>query len=135
MVYRPSDKLFERYRSSHADAFVTREARQDQVLPLNPTDTIQWGDMVPSRNAGPGIGGVIAAINISKSLTEQGIRFELRFGKEATYAEMRDSPVVIVGGINTEWATQLMAESSFAFDETPSSPAIHEVAGAKRIWK
>jgi hypothetical protein len=135
MVYRPSDKLFERYRTSHPDAFATREARQDQILLLDPRETIQWGDMVPSRNAGPGIGGVIAAINISKSLTEQGIRFELRFGKEATYAEMRDSPVVIVGAINTEWATQVVAESSFAFDETPGSPAILEVAGAKRIWR
>ena len=108
MVYRPSEKLFERYRRAHPNAFATREARQDEILPLENTDTIQWGDMIPSRNAGPGIGGVIAAINMRKLLTEQGIRFELRFGKEATYAEMRGSPVLIIGGINAEWATELI---------------------------
>jgi hypothetical protein len=30
---------------------------------------------------------------------------------------MRDSPVVIVGAINTDWATQLTSESRFVFDE------------------
>ena len=135
MVYRPSDKLFDGYGKSHPNSFVTRESRQDQVLPLEPTDPIQWGDMVPVRSAGPGIGGVVAAINMSRILTEQGIRFELRFGKEATYAEMRDSPVVIIGGINTEWATQLISETSFAFDESRGSPNIHETGGAKRVWK
>lgn len=135
MVYRPSDKLFDRYRATHPNAFETRESRQDQILPLELTDTIQWGDMVPSRNAGPGIGGVIAAINMSKLLTEQGIRYELRFGDEARYTEMRDSPVVIIGAINTDWATQLTSESNFVFDETLGAPNIHETGGAKRIWK
>lgn len=135
MVYRPSDKLFDTYRKSHPEAFVTRESRQDQILPLEPTDTVQWRDMVPSRNAGPGIGGVIAAINMSRLLTEQGIRFELRFGDEARYTEMRDSPVVIIGAIDTEWATQLTSESNFVFDETLGAPNIHETGGAKRVWK
>ena len=135
MVYKPSDKLFERYRKSHPNTFGTREARQDQLLPLEPTDPIEFGDMIPVRNAGPGIGGVIAAVNLSTLLTEQGIRFELRFGDEATYAEMRDSPVVIIGGINTDWATQLTSELNFIFDQTPGAPNIHEVAGTKRVWK
>jgi hypothetical protein len=119
----------------HPNAFATREARRDQILPLSPADTIQWGDMVPVRNSGPGIGAVVAAVNISKLLTEQGIRFELRFGEEATYADMRDSPVVIVGAINTDWATELTSGSNFVFDETRGAPNIHEVAGAKRVWK
>lgn len=136
MVYRPSDKLFERYGRSHPnDALVTREARRDQILPLEPTETIQWGDMMPVRSSGPGIGAVIAGIDVSRLLTEQGIRFELRFGDEASYAEMRDSPVVIVGAINTNWVTQLTSELNFVFDETPAAPNIHETGGAKRIWK
>ena len=57
MVYRPSEKLFERYRTAHPNTFATRESRQDEILPLENTETIQWGDMIPSRNAGPGIGG------------------------------------------------------------------------------
>jgi hypothetical protein len=135
ILYRPSDKLFDRYRSSHPDALVTREAREDQFLPLERTDTIQWGDMMPDYDSGPGIGGVVAAINISNLLSEQGIRFELRFGQEASYAEMRSSPVVIIGAINTDWTTQLTSESKFVFDETPGAPNIHELEGSKRVWK
>jgi hypothetical protein len=135
IVYRPSEKLYDKYEQMHPNAFATREARRDQILPLLPADTIQWGDMVPVRNSGPGIGAVVAAVNISKLLTEQGIRFELRFGEEATYADMRDSPVVIIGAINTDWATQLTSGSDFVFDETRGAPNIHETAGAKRVWK
>jgi hypothetical protein len=134
-LYSPSAKLFDRYRESHPNTFATREARRDQILPLNPTDPIQWGDMVPVHNSGPGIGGVVAAINISQLLTEQGIPFELRFGDEATYAEMRDFPVVLVGAINTDWTTQLTSGLNFVFDETPATLNIHETVGAKRVWK
>ena len=135
MVYRPSEKLFDRYRLTHPDELTTREAREDQLLPLDPTEPILWGDMVRVRNSGPGIGAVVAAVNISKLLAEQGIRFELRFGDEATYADMRDSPVVIVGAINTDWATQLTSGSHFVFDESRDSPGIEETVGAKRVWK
>ena len=135
IVYRPSEKLYDEYEKTHPDAFVTREARRNQILPLAPTDTIHWGDMTPVRNSGPGIGAVVAAVNVGKLLAEQGVRFELRFGEEATYADMRDSPVVIVGAINTDWATQLTSESHFVFDETRGAPNIHETAGARRIWQ
>ena len=135
IVYRPSEKLYDAYEQTHPSTFVTREARRDQILPLAPTDSIQWGDMVPVRNSGPGVGAVVAAVNISKLLAEQSIRFELRFGDEATYADMRDSPVVIVGAINTDWATQLTSESHFVFDESREAPAIRETVGAKRVWK
>jgi hypothetical protein len=135
IVYRPSEKLYDKYEETHPNAFVTREARRDQILPLAPTDTIQWGDLTPVRSSGPGIGAVVAAINVSRLLTEQGIRFELRFGEEATYADMRDSPVVIIGAINTDWATQLTSESKFVFDETRAAPNIYETTGAKHIWK
>jgi hypothetical protein len=135
IVYRPSEKLYDKYEETHPDAFVTREARRNQILPLAPTDTIQWGDMTPVRNSGPGIGAVVAAVNIGKLLAEQGIRFELRFGEEATCADMRDSPVVIVGAINTDWATQLTSESRFVFDETRGAPNIHETVGTKRFWQ
>lgn len=135
IVYRPSAKLYDEYAANHPGTFLTRESRRDQVLPLTPTDQIRWGDMQPVRNSGPGIGAVVAAVNIGKLLAEQGIRFELRFGEEATYADMRDSPVVLVGGINTEWATQLTSGAAFIFDESLSSPSIHETAGLKRVWK
>ena len=134
MVYRPSDALFEKYEKAHPNAVVTREGRQDKYLPLEPGDTIAWGDMVPIQDAGPGTGGVIAAVNMGRLLTEQGIRFEIRFGPEANYAEMRDSPAVIVGAINSDWATQLTSESHFAFDESIAAPSIYETSGAKRRW-
>jgi hypothetical protein len=135
IVYRPSEKLYDKYEEMHPETFATREARRDQILPLAPTDTIQWGDMVPVRSSGPGIGAVVAAVNIGKLLAEQGIRFELRFGEEATYADMRDSPVVIVGAINTDWVTELTSESTFVFDETHGASKIRETTGAKRVWK
>ncbi|SNT42731.1 hypothetical protein SAMN05421770_11421 [Granulicella rosea] len=135
IVYRPSEKLYDQYAAKHPEAFATRESRRDQILPMAPTDTVQWSDMVPVRSSGPGIGAVVAAVNIGKLLTEQGIRFELRFGEEATYADMRDSPVVIVGAINTEWASELTSESNFVFDESRDAPKILETAGSRRVWK
>jgi hypothetical protein len=135
MVYRPSDKLFDAYTAAHPNALATREARQDRYLPLEGTDSINWADMVPVQDSGPGTGGVIAAVNLSKLLTKQGIKFETRFGSEATYAELRESPAVVVGAINTEWAPQLMSEATFAFDESIAAPSIYETRGAKRVWK
>ena len=135
MVYRPSDRLFEKYEKLHPDTVLTREARQDRFLPLDPDETIRWGDMKQVRTSGPGIGAVVAAVKISKLLTEQGIRFELRFGEEATYSEMRESPVIIIGGINSDWSTQLTSGSAFVFDQSVEAPSIRETGGAKRVWR
>ena len=135
VVYRPSEALFDQYAATHPNSFTTREARRNQVLPLSPATALQWKDMTPDRSAGTSTGAVIAAVNIGQLLAEQGIRFELRFGEEATYADMRGSPVVLVGAINTEWSTELTAELTFVFDETRSAPNIHETSGTKRIWK
>jgi hypothetical protein len=134
LLYRPSDELFNRYAKTHANALNTREERRNDVLPLQPDEPLRWDDMVPVRNSGPAIGGVIAAVNLSRLLTEQGKHYEVRFGREASYAEMRDSPVVIVGGINTTWSTQLVSGLHFVFDESRSIPTIREMTGAKRVW-
>jgi hypothetical protein len=131
MVYKPSARLFNEYEKSHPDVSLSREARQDRILPLDPAYSLKWGNMVPVRSSGPGIGGVVAAVNISRILTEQNIRFELRFGEEATYSEMRDSPVVIIGGMNTDWARQLTSGSAFSFNESIATPNIHEIGGAR----
>jgi len=135
VIYKPSAKLFERYEKTHPNSFNTREARQDNYLPLDPTDTIHWGDMIPSYNSGPGMGGVIAAVNMAELLTQQGIRFKLRFGNGATYEEMRDFPTVIVGGIDTSWSPELTSGLAFTFDEAVSTPSIYETKGARRVWK
>jgi hypothetical protein len=134
LLYRPSDELFDRYGKTHANALNTREERRNDVLPLQPDEPLRWDDMVPVTNSGPAIGGVIAAVNLSRLLTEQGKRYEVRFGQEASYAEMRDSPVVIVGGINTTWSTQLVSGLHFVFDESHKIPTIREMTGAKRVW-
>ena len=134
MLYRPSDELFQRYGKAHANALVSRVERRNELLPLQPEDALLWRDIVPVTNAGPAIGGVVAAMHVGRLLTEQKKRYELRFGQEASYAELRESPAVIVGGQNTPWSPELVSGLHFVFDDVHGEGAIRETVGAQRAW-
>lgn len=135
IVYRPSSELFDRYEKTHPGTFQSPTERRDLILPLAPQDTIHWGDMVPMKNSGPSIGGVVAVLNLSRLFTQQGKPYEIRFGNEASFAELRDSSAVIVGARNAQWTMQITSGFPFIFEAINGQLFIHETSGSARTWK
>jgi hypothetical protein len=133
-LYQPSLKLYQNYAAKHPGTFLTPMERRTQVLPLAPQESIHWSDMEAVPNSGPAIGGVRAAINISALLGRLNVPFGVRFGKEASFADLRESPAVIVGALNNRWMMQMSSGLHFTVQEAGGDLFIHE-AGTGRTWQ
>ncbi len=135
IFYQPSTALYKRYEEKHPGGFSTLFERRNHRLPLDSTENILWGDMEAVDNAGPATGGVRAALNISNLFGHYDIPFAVRFGDEATFTELRESPAVIVGALNSRWMMQMSASLHFAIQEVDNRLVIRETGVSGRVWK
>lgn len=134
ILYLPSDDLFKAYDAKHPGTFPTTMERHNRVLPLDPQETIRWSQMEPIYNSGPAMGGVRAAMNISALFGSRKIPFSVRFGNEASFDELRESPAVIIGALNNRWMSQMSSDLHFAMQETGGRLVIHENGPGSRTW-
>jgi hypothetical protein len=95
-VYRLSDNMLEQYARAHQ----LETHGQEFFVPLAPDATVKGGDLTPSENSFVALGDVAAVSNIVASLTHQKQSFQERFPNDISFAELRNSPSLLVGGFN-----------------------------------
>lgn len=133
-VYTPSTRLFDNYQQSHPGAFEKGVDRHNQHLPLDGDTPIKWSDMNPVSNSGPAVGGVRAGLTLTSFLGRFGKTFNVRFGDEGSFLELRDSPAIIVGAMNNRWTTDIDNNFHFGIHDNNSYQYIQE-AGTTHIWR
>jgi hypothetical protein len=133
-VYEPGARLFDQYIKEHPDSFASPADRHNKYLALDRNTPLLWSDMRPISNSGPAIGGVRAAMLLSAVLGHLGKLFVVRFGDDGSYLELRDSPAIIVGGLNNRWTSEIDQDLHFGIHDNNSYQYIVET-GTSHIWK
>jgi hypothetical protein len=132
-VYLPSEQLLQRYSKS-PEAFTTELQRLTQPSPLHPQDKMVWGDMVEYPEYGVAAGDVYAAVRLSALLGRMGKESQVRIGNQYSFADLRNSPAIVVGAFNNRWTMQMTSNLHFAFVEEDGEPLIREQGPAGRAW-
>jgi hypothetical protein len=132
-VYLPSASLLQRY-SKVPGAFTTELQRLTQPSPLHPQDKLVWGDMVQYDDYGVAAGDVYAAVRLSALLGRMGKESQVRIGSQYSFADLRNSPAVVVGAFNNRWTMQMTSNLHFAFVEEAGETMIREQGPAGRAW-
>jgi hypothetical protein len=132
-VYLPSAELLQRYSKSPG-AFKTELQRLTQPPPLHPQDKLVWGDMVEYADYGVAAGDVYAAVRLSALLGRMGKESQVRIGSHYSFADLRNSPAIVVGAFNNRWTMQMTSNLHFAFVEENGEPMIREQGPAGRAW-
>lgn len=114
VVYRPSDDMYERYVRTHPGTFGTEAERDNQVLPLAPSERMTWGDMQIYPGYGVASGDTIAAVQISNLLVRMGKPSQVRIGSGYSFEDLRTSPAVVLGAFNNRWTMQMTSNLHFA---------------------
>ena len=135
VVYRPSFDLYQRYEKAHPGSFQTEVERSNQVLPLKPNEKILWGDIVPYPDYGVAAGDVYAAVRVSSLLGQMGKPSQVRIGANYSFADLSNSPSVLVGAFNNKWTMQIMHGLRFSFNEDNGLYTIHEEIPGGRVWR
>jgi hypothetical protein len=133
-VYVPGAGLFNEYRKEHPNSFTSPADRHNKYLPLDGNTPLSWSDLRPVLNSGPAIGGVRSAMLLSAILGRLGKPFVVRFGDESSYLELRDSPAIIVGGLNNRWTSEIDQDLHFGIHDNNTYQYIVE-AGTNHVWK
>ncbi len=131
--YVPAPRLYGLPQIEGKGGFDRMDDRRNKFLPLDKNTPMFWGDMVPGPKSGPGVEGVRAGLAIAAFLGKAGKAFNTRFGEEASFTDLRDSPAVIVGNRNNRWTSDLEDDLPLRFHQSPLGEDIEE-AGTNRSW-
>ncbi|HEX9198078.1 MAG TPA: hypothetical protein VF865_00850 [Acidobacteriaceae bacterium] len=108
-VYRLSDNMLEEYARSHR----LETHGQEFFVPLAPDATVRGGDLTPAENSFVALGDVAAVSNMVASLTRQKQSFQERFPNDISFAELRNSPSLLIGGFNNPMTLELTKNLRF----------------------
>jgi hypothetical protein len=108
-VYRLSDNMLEQYARAHQ----LETHGQEFFVPLAPDATVKGGDLTPAENSFVALGDVAAVSNIVASLTRQKQSLQERFPNDISFAELRNSPSLLVGGFNNPMTLELTKNLRF----------------------
>jgi len=136
VVYRPTDAMYKKYALTHPGTFQTELDKTTNVLPLDPQQTILWSDLWSISRFGVVRGGdASAAVAVSALLGKIGKPSELRVGMHYSFADLRNSPAVVVGAFNNRWTMQLTSSLRYVFVEDDGRFMIREQTNGGQVWQ
>jgi hypothetical protein len=135
VVYRPTDALYQKYARTHPGTFQTEVEKMNNLLPLDPHETILWGDMWNYSDYGVVRGDAYAAIAISALLGKIGKPSQVRIGTNYSFEDLRNSPAVVVGAFNNRWTMHLTSSLRFVFLEQDGRFMIREQTNSGQVWE
>jgi hypothetical protein len=131
VVYRPSDEIYQRYARNHPGTFQTEAERDNEALPLDPSERITWGDIQIYPGYGVASGDTFAAVQISNLLVRMGKPSQVRIGSSYSFEDLRTSPAVVLGAFNNRWTMQMTSNLHF---ELLYNVGIREQIPGGRLW-
>jgi hypothetical protein len=110
-VYQLSDEVTDSYAKEHH----LEPHGKEFFVPIDPDGSIRGRDLRPAYNTFVALGDVAAVSNIVAALTRQKQPFQERFPDDISFAELRSSPSLLVGGFNNPMNIELTKDLRFVF--------------------
>ena len=131
IFYRPSVDLYK--RSARTPGEFDREVYRMNHRPhLQPKDAITWGDMVEYYDYGVSQGDVQATVRFSNFLGHQEKDSEVRIGSSYSYADLRNSPAVVIGAFSNPLTMEMTTGLHFSYLDDEKGLRIQEQGTAGR---
>jgi hypothetical protein len=102
-VYRLSTQLTDNYAREHNLETYGAEF----FVPIDPNSTVKGSDIQPAGDSFVALGDVAAVSTVVAALTHQQQAFQERFPNDISFAELRSTPTVLVGGFNNPMTIEL----------------------------
>lgn len=106
---------------------------QAQWLPLDPTKAIPSTDLVVLRDSYVGTGGAMAAARFAEQLTGRRQKFDLKFGSDVNFSDLKNSPSILIG---VSLLTQRLTHGArFQLQMTAEGIKIVDSKQKDRVWE
>lgn len=84
-----------------------------------PAADINGSDIIPVFNQYVGFGDMVAATQVSSLLSSKGKTAEIRLASSVQFADLRQSPSLLIGATTNRWTVELQQQWRFQFSRAP----------------
>jgi hypothetical protein len=127
----PAFRLRSRIAASGKDNAHLPERFGMDMVPLKQGQTLQASDLIPIQNQLITIGDGYATALLCALFARHDKPFQLKFGSELSFVDLRYSPAILIGAFNNGWTLETTGQLKFVFSDYPS---IRERGGQNRVW-
>jgi hypothetical protein len=105
---------------------------ESKYLPLDGEKTIPASELVVLKDSYVGTGGAMGAARFAEQLTSRKQRFDLKFGSDLSFADLKNSPTILIG---VSFLTQQLTQGArFQLQMVAEGIRIIDVKQADRVW-
>jgi hypothetical protein len=133
-VYIVSPPVLERYEKTHS--YLKHPSSDvELVLPSADLKNLKGEDFVPVKDTYLTVGDASAASQISGLLTSRRHPYDLRFGSDLSFGDLRRGSAVLIGAFNNSWTLSMTDSLRFVFDSgNGADKHIQDRFDATRSW-
>ena len=133
-VYILSRAARARYRKSHpATADLTPNL--ELLVPQGSLKQFTGEDFLPVKDTYLTVGDASATAEISSLLTSRHHAYDLRFGSDLSFGDLREGSAVLIGAFNNDWTLNMTDNLRFVFEGGDTSEMhVRDRYDASRTW-
>ena len=105
------DRFFEQHPRSQSEAMGL-----ESYLPLPPGTKLDIQDLHPAKDTYVTIGDVAATTRIVSMLVKRDRQFDIRFGSDVAFGDLRENPTILIGAHNNAWTITMTENLRYVFD-------------------
>jgi hypothetical protein len=134
-VYMLAPKAIEKYKTTHSyrhDATPNLET----LFPLEDLRNFSGDDFIPVKDRFLTNGDASAIAQISSLLASRRHPYDLRFGSDLSFGDLRHSSAILIGAFNNSWTLNTTENLRFIYDsgDTPLGMHVQDRFDTSRSW-
>jgi len=114
-VYQLSISYIDGYYQQHPRS-QTEEMGFESYIPLPPGTKIDAQDLYPAKDTFVTIGDVAATTKIVSLLVRRNKQFDVRFGSDVAFGDLREHPTILIGAHNNSWTLTMTENLRYVFN-------------------
>ena len=122
-VYLLSRQALDKYKKTHSSP-QDASANLERLVPPEDLKNFTGADFFPLKDTYLTLGDAWATAQISSLLTSHQHPFDLRFGNDLSFGDLRQGSAILIGAFNNSWTLNMTDNLRFVF-ESGDSPQMH----------
>jgi hypothetical protein len=114
-VYQLSPSYIDGYYQQHPRS-QTEQMGFESYIPLPPGTKIDAQDLYAAKDTFVTIGDVAATTKIVALLVRRKKQFDIRYGSDVAFGDLRQSPTILIGAHNNSWTLTMTGDMRYVFD-------------------
>ena len=133
-VFRLSAEAESRYRKNHPNP-EGATPNFELLVPRTDLKGLTGQDFIPVNDTYLTVGDASATAQLAAFFTSHGHPFDLRFGSDLSFGDLREGSAVLIGAFNNSWTLNMTDSLRFVFDGADTGQMhVRDRFDASRSW-